>query len=319
LPSFFEYQERDMDPEIDLEPVARLSLWKNGDFSKLWLAQTVSKFGSHITYAALAATAVLLLKAGPMQMGLLGAIEGGAMLAFGLIAGVWVDRLRRRPLMITMDIGRALALATVPAAWMMGRLTMGQLYIVAGVVGIMNVFFGVADRSALPSLVSREELVEANSKLSASESVAEIGGQALGGTLVQLISAPLTIFFDALSYLFSASCLALIRKPEPPPQSKEEQNVRREIIEGLHTVAHNPILRALAGSAAIMYFFGSFIGALYWLYLVRELHMSPAFVGLWVGVGGIGSLFGAFVAGPITRRFGIGPALAGASLYASLI
>ncbi len=306
--------------ETDSLAANRAGIWSNRDFVKLWLGQTVSRFGTHITDAAIAATAALIMRATPAQMGVLGAVEGVAVLMFGLIAGAWVDRLRRRPILMATDIGRALTLATIPLAWMMNALTMGHLWVAAGLVGVMTVFYNVADRAALPALVSRAHLVEANSKLSASESVAEIGGQALGGTLVQLISAPLTIFVDTLSYLFSALCIGLIRKPEPAPRpSEERQHLRLEIMDGLRTVAHQPTLRVLAGSSAVTSFFGSFIGALCWIYLIRELKMTPAFVGLWVGVGGIGSLIGALLASRITRRFGLGPSLVGASLYAALV
>ena len=197
-------------------------LWKNPDFVKLWLGQTVSYFGSGITGIALPLTAILLLGATPVQMGILGALDGVSVLAIGLLAGVWVDRVRRRPLMITTDIGRAFILSTIPLAALLGVLHIWQLYIVAGLAGMLTVIFNVASSAYLPSLIPHESLVEGNSKLGMSDALAEIGGPAVAGPLVQLLSAPFAIVFDALSFLFSACCLGLIRKPESRPATLEQ-------------------------------------------------------------------------------------------------
>src|SRR5215471_13906992 len=195
----------------------RSGLWKNSDFVKLWLGQTVSHFGSGITGIALPLTAVLLLAATSFQMGILGALDGIAVLVISLMAGVWVDRVRRRPLMIATDLGRAFILSTIPLAALLGVLVIWQLYIVAALAGMLTVIFTVASPAYLPSLIPQETLVEGNSKLGMSDALAEIGGPALAGPLVQLLSAPFAILFDAFSFLFSACCLGLIRKPEPHP------------------------------------------------------------------------------------------------------
>ncbi|HZT43359.1 MAG TPA: MFS transporter [Chthonomonadaceae bacterium] len=235
----------------------RTGLGNHPDFLKLWLGRTVSHFGSHITSLALALTAVLWLKATPVQMGLLAATGNAAILLFGLLAGVWVDRLRRRQILIATDLGRAVALASIPVAAMGGWLSLAQLYLVGALTGVQSVFFDVADRSYLPTLVSREQLLEANAKLHASEAVAEVSGQALAGILVQWLSAPIAILLDSLSYVFSALCLGLIRTPEPPPiASEERERAWREGITGLRVVLRNPFLRALAASESFREFFG---------------------------------------------------------------
>jgi Na+/melibiose symporter-like transporter len=298
----------------------RHGLWQNADFLRLWTAQTVSRFGSHVGHAALEFTAVLNLKATPAQMGLLGACSQAPVLLISLFAGVWVDRARRRPLLITADLGRALLLLSLPLALFLGRLRIELLYLVAALAGALTVLYGVADQSALPGLVRREELVEANSKLGVSESLSEIGGPALGGTLVQWLTAPVALLVDIASFLFSAACIGRIRTPEPPPHPREEHaGVFHEIAAGLGVVWREPALRHLLLSEMFCTFFGSFIGALYSLYLIRELGLTPALVGITVGGGGAGALMGAFLAGPVTRRFGIGPTLIGARLLSTLI
>lgn len=296
-------------------PERAAGLWRHPDFVRLWTGQTVSKFGSHITGTALPALAVITLAATPAQMGLLGALESAPILVFGLFAGVWVDRLRRRPLLIATDLARALVLASIPLAAWYGRLHIGLLYFVAALVGTLSVCFDLAGLSFLPVVVSRERLVEGNSKLGASDSVAEVAGPALAGTLVQWLTAPGAILIDCLSYLFSALCVGLIRTPEPPPvPPAHRQSVRREIGEGMRVVFGSPLLRALAGSWGTFEFCGNFIGTVYWLFLVRELGLSPAIVGLGIGMGGVGALIGAFLTEPVTRRFGIGRTLIGCQL-----
>jgi len=247
------------------------------------------------------------LAATPAQMGILDALAGMATLTVSLIAGVWVDRLRRRPILIATDLARAAILITIPIVAVFGRLSMAQLYVVAALTGTFAVFYNLADRSFLPTLVSREALVEANSKIGVSDSLAEIAGPSLGGVLVQWLNPPLAILIDALSYVFSAACARLIRVVEPPPAAPAtRQPVMQEIREGIQILANQPILRALAGSLGTTNFFGSFIGALYWLFLVRELDLPPALVGVSIGVGGAGALLGALIAGRLTQQFGQG-------------
>jgi len=294
-------------------------LWRSSDFVKFWLGQTVSRFGSGITGIALPLTGVLLLAATPSQMGILSALDGAAVLAIGLFVGVWVDRVRRRPLLIATDLGRAFILGTVPLAALFGVLHIEQLYAVAALTGMFTVIFNVANQSFLPSLISQTALVEGNSKLGVSDSLAEIGGPAVAGPLVQLISAPFAVLFDALSFLFSAFCLGLIRKPEPPVAVAENRmSIWHELVQGLHEVLKNPLLRSLAGGVGAFNFFGNFVGALYALYVVRELHAAhqavfDVFQGF-LHLSGASALVGAFIAERVVRRFGLG-LTAGATLF----
>jgi MFS family permease len=289
---------------------AAVSLWRHPDFVKLWSGQTVSKFGSHITGIALPFTAVLTLAATPAQMGVLAALGSLPVLLIGLLAGAWVDRLRRRPLLIAADIGRALLLLSIPIAALVHALHIEHLYLVAVLAGALTVFFDVADPAFLPAIVPPERLVEGNSRLGASGSLAEIAGPSLAGGLVQWLSAPFAIAIDAATFIFSALCLGAIRTPEPEPaQPAERQSIGSEIVEGLRVVLRQPLLRALAGTMATFTFFGNFIGALYTIYLLRELHVPSAVVGVLIGLGGVGALVGALVAEPVVRRFGLGKTL----------
>jgi predicted MFS family arabinose efflux permease len=289
----------------------RTGLWKDSDFVKLWLGRAVSHFGSGITGIALPLTAVLILGATPAQMGILAALDGVSVLVIGLLAGVWVDRVRRRPLLIATDLGRAVVLSTIPLAALLGVLRIGQLYLVAALAGMLTVIFNVASAAFLPSLIPQGSLVEGNSKLAMSDSLAEIGGPAVAGPLVQLISAPLAILFDALSFLFSACSLGLIGKPEPPPAAREQsQSIWSDLVEGLRMVLKNPLLRTLAGSAGIFSLFGNFIGALYALYVIRQLGAPPIFLGLLIASGGVSALAGAFLAERVVQRFGLGRTVA---------
>jgi predicted MFS family arabinose efflux permease len=290
------------------------TVWRNPSFRKLWVGQAISKFGSHITSVAMAAVAVLALQATPAQMGVLGTFEGLSALLLGLLAGVWVDRLQRRPILIVADLGRALVLVSIPLAALFSTLSMPQLYVVTGLVGTLTVLYNIAHPSYLPSVVTRADLVRANALIGASDAAAEIAGPSLAGTLVQWLSAPYAISIDVGTYLFSAICLARIHTPEPRPMLHERPNMWREMIEGLRIVIHHPVLRALAGTTATHRFFGSFIGTIYWLFLVRDLGLSPAIVGVTIGVGGVGAFIGTLVAPRITRRMGVGR-----TLIASLI
>lgn len=295
------------------------SLWRNPDFLKLWSAQSLSVFGSTITREALPLAAILTLAATPGEVGLLAALSSLPVLLIGLPAGVWVDRLRRRPILITADLGRAVLLFSIPMAALWGVLSLAQLYGVAFLAGVLTVFFNVADNSFIPTVVKREELVEANSKFGVSEAVAEIGAPAVTGFLIQGLTAPVTILFDALSYLFSALLLGLIRTPEVTPTSGEERlSFWQDIRGGLRLVFTDPYLRALAGSSATFSFFGGFIGALYALYVVRELAISPAVLGILIGAGGVSSLVGATLTGWLSRRFSLGAVLIGSRLFSSL-
>ncbi|MEP7290231.1 MAG: MFS transporter, partial [Chloroflexota bacterium] len=289
------------------------------DFLKLWAGQTVSEFGSHITGAGIPLIAVITLAASPAQMGILTAVASVPVLIFGLFAGVWVDRLRRRPILIAADLFRVALLLTIPAAALSGHLSIELLYLVIALMGVLGLVFRTAYHAYLPSLVEREQIVAANSRLSTSDSLAEIGGPALAGVLIQVISAPLAIIFDALTFIFSATAFSLIRKPEPKPSPRAEgRSMRHEIAEGVRVVAHDPVLRALAMGLGLRSFFGSFIGTLYFLYGIRDLGLTPSMVGISIAAGGIGALAGALLASRVQKRFGLGRTLVVALLVSGL-
>ncbi|HLI06559.1 MAG TPA: MFS transporter [Ktedonobacteraceae bacterium] len=290
------------------------------NFALQWSGQTISVFGSHITGMGLELTANLTLRANASQMGLLAALGSAPVLLVGLFAGVWVDRVRRRPVMIASDLARALLLVTVPVAAVLGLLHIEQLYVVTVLVGMLTVFYQVANQSFLPTLVRREEIVEANGKLSASSSLAEIGGPTLGGVLVQMLTAPFAILFDVASFLVSALCTSLIRVREPAPVPQAEgESAWKEMREGLRLLSGNSLLRAVTVSSAIRNFSGSAFAALYGLYVIRVLDVTPALFGVLVTAGGAGALLGAFATGRIVRHFGTGRVLIGAMLLAAVL
>jgi len=299
-------------------------LWGSPAFVRLWFGQTVSLFGTQIGGAALRFTAILVLAATPFQLALLAAAALLPALLLALPAGVWVDRVPRRPLLIAADLGRAILLLSIPIAFLLGVLRIEQLYVVALVSGALAILFDTAYPAFVPSVVPREKLIEANSKLGASESLAEIGGQSLGGVLVQVFSAPLAVALDALSFLVSALALRGVRATEQvmlatnDAQSEghssnsapaHSPNVRRELTEGITTLRGQPVLLALLGIVVTQNLAGGIIGTLYDLYLLRELGLGPALIGLTVGIGGIGSLVGAFLAEPMVQRFGVRPTM----------
>lgn len=297
----------------------RPGLWHHADFMKLWTGQTISQFGSMITREALPFTAVLLLDATPSQMGLLIAAGAAPVLLFGLIAGVWVDRVRRRPLLIAADLLRALLLLSIPAAWFLGLLRIEQLYLVTLLTSGLTLLFDVGYQSYLPALVQRERLVEGNSKLGLSASVAEIAGPAVGGGLVQLISAPLAVLVDALSFLVSALLLGRIRTAEvTPAQSTARPALRHEIAAGLRAIRQQPLLRALASRSALFYLSLNLIGPVYGLYVLDQLGLPPALVGLITAAGGAAGLTGALLAERVPQRVGFGPTLVGALVVVPL-
>jgi MFS family permease len=287
---------------------------------QLWAAQTVSAFGTLVSHTALPFLAVLVLKATPTQMAVLAAADLVPGLLTSLFAGVWVDRLPRRPLLIAADLGRVLLLGSVPAAACFGALRIEQLYVVAALTAVLDLLFNVAHQAYLPSLVAREELVEGNSKL-ASAAVAEVGGFGLSGWLVQWFGAPAAVLIDAVSFLVSALFLGAIRTPEPPPQvetSVDRPDFRREVREGMHAILRDPRLRALAVTEVLLA--GSFrmFGTLFMLFVTRELGFKPAHLGMIFGIGGLSSLIGAVTVTRIGRWLGAGRTMVLGILMASL-
>jgi len=296
-----------------------IGLWRSPDFLKLWVGETISLFGSQMTMLAIPLVATLTLNVTPIQMGWLGTLQFIPWLLVGLLAGAWVDRLRRRPIMIIADLGRAILLGFIPFAALMGFLQIEHLYAVGFLVGILNVFFEVAYAAFLPSLVPREQLVEGNSKLQTSASIAEISGPGLAGWLIQVVTAPIAMIVDALSYLVSALFLSWIGVPEPIPDSLDERKpILHEIKDGLQILLKHPILRAFALTSTVSNFFVDVHLALYILYATRELGIQPVILGAMYTVASVGGLVGSLLAGRIVRWFGIGRVLIGMQIIVGI-
>ncbi|HYD99492.1 MAG TPA: MFS transporter [Alphaproteobacteria bacterium] len=293
----------------------RGELWRHPDFLKLWGAQAVSAMGSRITREGLPLTAVLLLGATAGELGLLVALAALPGVLLSPFAGAWIDRTRRRRVLILADIARALLLATVPLAAWWGWLSISQIVLVAAAVATFSMLFEIADNAYLPSLVGRDQLLEGNTKLATTDAVAEVGGPALAGLLVQLLTAPVAILVDALSYLWSALLLATIRRPEAPLVTGDAPpDLKAEIREGLSAVFRHPVLRPLTLCLATATLFGNFFAPLYVLYAVRELGLDPALLGLTIAMGGVGALIGAPLAGWLGARVPVGRLLIAARL-----
>lgn len=287
-----------------------MNLWYHPDFRKFWAGRTISLFGSEVTVLALPMTAILTLDATPAQLGILTAAATLPSLLVSLPAGAWVDRMRRRPVLIGADWGRALLLGSIPLAAALGLLRIEYLYLVAVLATALTVCFNVAADSYLPALIPRGQLVAGNSKLAASESLAQIAGPGVGGVLVQVITAPLALLVDAGSFLASALCLRFIRTDEPaPPAGNQEQRIWHEIGEGLRLLAREPVLRAFAGCSGTLNGFGAIFDALFNLYALRHLAMSPALLGTIYALGSVAWLFGAMLVNRVTLRLGQGPTM----------
>lgn len=290
------------------------------DFLKLLVGQGVSEIGSVATRTALPIAAVVALGAGPLEMGILVGSSSIALISVGLAAGAWVDRLPRRPVMIAADLGRALVIATIPVAAVAGFLRIELLYLVAFASAALGAFFDAAYRAYPPVVVPRERLVEANSALSGASNVAELTGPSLAGAMVQILSAPFALLIDALSFLVSAISLGLIRTKEPPARPVEEREpLLREIAAGLGYLARQRTLRVIALSAFVGSFFGNFFASLYTLYAIAELGITPLVLGAIISAGGVGGLVAVMVAGPLARRFGIGPTIVAAEVVSATI
>jgi MFS family permease len=291
-------------------------LWRHPDFLKLWSAETVSQFGTQISLLALPLVAIDVLHVSAFKVAALTTAEYLPFLLVTLPAGVWVDRLRRRPILVAGDLARAGLLASVPIAYAFDVLTIWQLFGVGFFVGIATVFFDVAYQSYLPSLVARQQLVDGNAKLEISRSSAQIGGPGLAGILVELLKAPVAVLLDAVSFVVSALFLVRIRKSERSPQedAAPRRRMRDDLREGLRYVLRHPYLKNIAACTAFFNFFGQFVFVLLLVYARRNLDLSPAVIGLAFMLGNAGLLVGAFTANPITRRLGVGPTIIATSL-----
>jgi predicted MFS family arabinose efflux permease len=280
----------------------------------------VSELGTVVTRTAVPLVALLVLGAGPWELAVLVIVTSAGVLLVGLFAGAWVDRLRRRPLLIWDDFIRAALLLSIPIAYALGALRIEQLYIVMFLESCLGALFDAAYPAYVPTLIGRDRLVEGNSRLATSSSIAEIGGPGFAGALVQIVSAPFAILVDAVSFVVSAVSLMLIRAPEPaPPPRETTTRIAREIIQGLRAVRRHAIVFPLAARSVPGHVFGAFYGVLYSIYLLRELHLDPFLLGIVISAGGVGSLVGSLFASRVIHAMGIGRALVTTAIAASAI
>lgn len=274
------------------------------DFRRLWVGDAISQLGTQVSLLAIPLVAANTLHATAWDMALLTALPGTAFLVIGLPTGVWCDRMRRRPVLIVGDLGRAAVLATVPLASALGVLRIAWLFVVCAVAGVLGVFFDVSYQSYLPALVGRERITEGNGALEANRTVAQSVGPAMAGYLFQWLGGPLAMLADALSFAWSGAWIASIRTRESAPPHAERRRLVREIGEGLRFVWGHPILRAIALYGSTMVFFGFAQNAVLILFLVRTVHLSPGAVGVLFTCGSVGAILGAFSAARIARRLG---------------
>jgi MFS family permease len=292
--------------------LAWAALGREPGFRGLWIAQSISQVGSQITWIAMPLVAIGVLDATPLEVGILGAVDFLPFLLFTLPTGVWVDRLPRRRILIASDVGRALVLAAIPAAYLADVLEMWQLYVVGFLAGTLTVFFDVGYQAFLPELVPRDKLAEGNSRLEVSRSTAVVIGPGLAGFLVGAVTAPIAILVDAVSYI--ASAFFLFRIPpwavrSRPAADGPRPSFRKEITEGLRYFVANPYLRATAEAVTTLNFAGQVGFAVYLVFVVRELGLSPEAIGLTVAIGGLGTVVGAATAQGVARRIGVGASL----------
>jgi MFS family permease len=290
-------------------------LWRHPDFIKLWSAETVSQFGTQFTQLALPLVAIDVLHVSAFQVAALTTVQFLPFLLVSLPAGVWVDRLRRRPILVVGDLSRALLLGSVPVAYWLGELTMAHLYIVGFLVGIATVFFDVAYQSYLPSLVERQQLIDGNAKLEISRAAAQLGGPGLAGIVIDFLRAPAALAFDAISYVGSALFIFGIRKAESSVRTDApRRRMREELREGLRYVLTHPFLKNIAACTALFNFWGNMGFAVLLVFARRELHLSPLAIGLAFTLSNVGPLIAAFNADRISSRLGVGRTIIAASI-----
>jgi len=285
-----------------------MSLWRHRDFLRLWAAQAVSAFGSRITRVGLPIIAIASLGVPDSQIGVLAALQFAPGVLLAMFAGGVVERSRKRWLMVAADLARAALVASVAIAWWAGALTMPHIIAVGAGVGALTALFIISDRAYLPVLIGKRHLADGNAKLEITESIAEIGGPASAGILIDAIGAPLAMLADAASYLWSALFLGLIRTPEPPPSPDAPRgfDARRDLATGLRAIFGHRELRAVVIAHIVWSVSGGFFMTLYTPFCLRDLHLTPTTLGAMVAVGGVGALFGATVANRLARRIGFG-------------
>jgi MFS family permease len=289
-------------------------LWSHPDFLKLWTGQTISEFGSQISALAIPLLAVVSLHVSPFEFSVLGVLGFLPFILFALPAGVWVDRLPRRPILIAGDLARAVLLALVPILWAAGALRMWHLLVLQFVIGIFTVFFDVAYQSYLPALIEREHLVDGNSKLQLTVSISAVAGPSVSGVLIGAITAPYAVVADAVSYVVSGAFMLRMRHRELPPQLEPGESHPRmwpQVKEGLAWVVRNPWLRSIAACTGSSNFFSTLANSILVYYMVRGLHLSAFAIGAVFAVGSAGSIVGALVTNRLNGWIGVGPTIVG--------
>jgi MFS family permease len=285
-------------------------------FVRFWAGQTISVFGDQISMLAIPLTAILVLDASALEVGILTALAWLPHLLFSLPVGVWIDRREhRRGNMIVADVLRGAALATIPLAWWLGTLTIWHLLAVTFAVGALTVLFDLSSASFFVALVHRSQYVDANSKIGATRSLSYIGGPSLAGVLVQVFTAPIALLADAVSFLVSAVALGGVHVREPAVE-RDGTSARDDLVAGFRYLAHQPVLRAGVACTSIINLFSFFIFAIFVLYASRSLELSAGLIGVILGAASIGALAGALIAPRVGRRLGIGRAVVlGAVLF----
>jgi len=291
-------------------------LWQHRDFLKLWTGQSISEVGSQISQLAIPWLALKGLHANTFEFAILGVLGFVPFILFALPAGVWVDRLRRRQILIVGDSSRVVLLVLIPVLWELNVLRIWHLMVIQFVIGIFTVFFDVAYQSYLPALIEREDLVDGNSKLQLTVSIAQVGGPSLAGVLIKALTAPFAIAFDAASFVISSAFMITMKHRENVPERPSEGHPKMwpQVKEGLRWVLGHRWLRWIAACTGTSNFFGSLYFAPLLVYIVRTLHFSSLQVGVMFAVGSAGSIAGALLAGRIQKRIGVGPAIVLGSL-----
>lgn len=296
-------------PTVTADTATEQRVFGNRDFRRVFAAAAVSNLGTQISYLAIPLVAVLALNASPGQVGALGTLSTVAFLLIGLPAGAWVDRARRRQVMVVADLVRMVLYGSVPLVWWFGGLTIWQLYAVVLLGGVATVFFDVSNQSFLPHVVGRAGLVNANSALVLLDAGNQVAGRSAGGFLVALLTAPAAVLVDAASYLWSALCILTVRKPEAKPVRKPGARLSREVGEGVKFVVAQPILRAIAIASTINNLSIQLTVTMLPVLFVRVLGLSVGDLGLFLAIGGIGVFIGARVARLLGNRLGNGRTL----------
>ena len=306
-------------PIDDAPPAPKGSLWHDRNFLTMWSGQALSQFGEQISMLAIPVLAVVLLNATEFQVGVLEAASVAAFLVVGLPAGAWIDRMRKRHVMIWADLVRALALATIPVLWELGMLQIWHLFVVALIIGVATVFFDVSYQSIIPSLVRSGQIAEANGKLETTSQLAHLAGPAIAGWLIGLFTAPVAMIVTAVTYLTSFTALTLTKDHEQRRAPEDHAPLRTEIAEGLRWVFGNPYLRRIVGTTSTSNLFNTISGTMLPLFLLRELGFTPATMGVILSLGAIGGLLGAMATPRVVRWIGEARAIPASAIAFSVI